>query len=163
MIHLSVFFVCVLMCHGELARRRPPPRYLTGYYMWISFGGMIGGILTGLVAPHVFNWIAEYPILLLLTVLCRPGLSLPTRGSGQYALFAALGGGLLMLGAALAFDLRPQWSAALCAGRSPDRPDGAVLADTVAVRRHSRDAVPRQPVVPAKARQFMSSAISSAC
>ncbi len=32
------------------------------------------------------------------------------RGSGQYALFAALGGGLLMLGAALAFDLRPQWS-----------------------------------------------------
>jgi spermidine synthase len=109
-LHLAVFFVCVLMCHGELARRRPPPRYLTGYYMWISVGGMIGGIMTGLVAPHVFNWIAEYPILLLLAVLARPGLEWPSRGSGQYALFAALAAGLLVLLAAVAFDLRPEWS-----------------------------------------------------
>ena len=106
-LHLSVFFVCVLMCHGELARRRPPPRYLTGYYMWISVGGTIGGIATGLVAPHVFNWIAEYPLLLLLAVLCRPGLAWPSRGSGQYALFGALAAGLLVLIAAVAFDLQP--------------------------------------------------------
>jgi spermidine synthase len=106
-LHLSVFFVCVLMCHGELARRRPPARYLTGYYMWISVGGTIGGIATGLVAPHVFNWIAEYPLLILLAVLCRPGLAWPQRGSGQYALFAALALGLLLLVGAVAFDLRP--------------------------------------------------------
>lgn len=71
---------------------------------------MIGGILTGLVAPHVFNWIAEYPILLLLAVLCRPGLTLPARGNGQYTLFVALAAGLAVLVAALAFDLRPEWS-----------------------------------------------------
>lgn len=106
-LHLSVFFVCVLMCHGELARRRPPARYLTGYYMWISVGGTIGGIATGLVAPHVFNWIAEYPLLLLFAVLCRPGLAWPSRGSGQYALFGALAAGLLVLIAAVAFDLQP--------------------------------------------------------
>jgi SAM-dependent methyltransferase len=106
-LHLSVFFVCVLMCHGELARRRPPPRYLTGYYMWISVGGMIGGIVTGLIAPRVFNWIAEYPILLLLAVLARPGLAWPVRGSGQWPLFAALAAGLLALLAAIAFDLKP--------------------------------------------------------
>lgn len=110
LLHLSVFFVCALMCHGELAQRRPPARYLTGYYMWISIGGMVGGILTGLVAPQLFNWIAEYPILLLLAVLCRPGLSLPVRGSGQYALFGALAAGLMVIVAALAFDLRPEWS-----------------------------------------------------
>jgi hypothetical protein len=109
-LHLSVFFVCVLMCHGELARRRPPARYLTGYYMWISVGGTIGGIATGLVAPHVFNWIAEYPLLLLLAVLCRPGLAWPKRGGGQYALFAALAMGLLLVVAAIAFDLRPDQS-----------------------------------------------------
>ncbi|MGD9923324.1 MAG: class I SAM-dependent methyltransferase, partial [Pseudorhodoplanes sp.] len=107
LLHLSVFFVCVLMCHGELARRRPPPRYLTGYYMWISVGGMIGGIVTGLVAPRVFNWIAEYPILLLLAVLARPGLSWPARGTGQWPLFVALAAGLLTLLAAIAFDLKP--------------------------------------------------------
>ena len=76
-VHLVVFFVCTLMCHGELAQRRPPARYLTSFYMWMSFGGMIGGIAAGLVAPHVFNWIAEYPILITLAVLCRPGLTWP--------------------------------------------------------------------------------------
>jgi SAM-dependent methyltransferase len=39
--------------------------------MWMSFGGMIGGIAAGLIAPYVFNWIAEYPILIALTLLCR--------------------------------------------------------------------------------------------
>ena len=43
-VHIVVFFVCTLMCHGELAQRRPPARYLTSFYMWMSFGGMIGGI-----------------------------------------------------------------------------------------------------------------------
>lgn len=98
-IHLGVFFVCALMCHGELARRRPPPQFLTGYYMWISFGGMIGGILTGLVAPHVFSRVIEYPLLVVLTLLCRPGLSLPTRG--QYALLVSVAvAALLVMGLA---------------------------------------------------------------
>jgi hypothetical protein len=76
-LHLAVFFVNALMCHGELARTRPPPRYLTAFYLWISAGGVIGGIATALIAPHVFNSVAEYPILIALAVLCRPGLALP--------------------------------------------------------------------------------------
>jgi SAM-dependent methyltransferase len=106
--HLSVFFVCALLCHGELARRRPPPRYLTTYYMWISVGGMIGGITTGLIAPHVFNWVSEYPLLIVLAVLCRPGLAFPAVGSGQYWLLGALGAGTLLLIGAAAFDLKPE-------------------------------------------------------
>src|SRR5215831_5327545 len=43
-VHLAVFFVNALMCHGELARTRPAPRYLTAFYLWISAGGVIGGI-----------------------------------------------------------------------------------------------------------------------
>jgi SAM-dependent methyltransferase len=105
-IHLSVFFVCALMCHGELARRRPPPQFLTSYYMWISFGGMIGGILTGLIAPQIFTRIIEYPLLIVLTLLCRPGFTIPTRGSGQYALLiAAVVAALLLMGMA-AVDIR---------------------------------------------------------
>jgi len=89
-VHLVVFFVLTLMCHGELAQRRPPARYLTSFYMWMSFGGMIGGISAGLVAPYVFNWIAEYPILLTLAVLCRPGLTWPKTPWQQAMVFGSI-------------------------------------------------------------------------
>src|SRR5215469_8210441 len=89
-VHLSAFFVIALLCHGELARRRPAPQFLTAFYMRISAGGMIGGMAVGLIAPQAFNWVAEYPMLIALSVLCMPGLALPTKGSGQYLLFVAL-------------------------------------------------------------------------
>ena len=89
-IHLGAFFVIALFCHGELARRRPAPQFLTTFYMWISAGGMIGGIAVGLIAPQAFNWVAEYPLLIALSVLCMPGVALPTKGAGQYVLFGAL-------------------------------------------------------------------------
>jgi hypothetical protein len=38
----------------------------------LSFGGMVGGLFAGLIAPYAFSWIAEYPILVALAVLCRP-------------------------------------------------------------------------------------------
>jgi len=89
-VHLGAFFVIALLCHGELARRRPAPQFLTTFYMWISAGGMIGGIGVGLIAPQVFNWVAEYPLLIALSILCMPGLALPTKGAAQYVLFGAL-------------------------------------------------------------------------
>ena len=70
--HLLCFFVIAMACHGELARSRPAARYLTGFYVALSFGGMVGGLFAGLIAPFAFSWIAEYPILLALAALCRP-------------------------------------------------------------------------------------------
>jgi hypothetical protein len=70
--HLLAFFVICLACHGELARTRPPARQLTAFYVSLSFGGMVGGLFAGLVAPYTFSWVAEYPILAVLAVLCRP-------------------------------------------------------------------------------------------
>src|SRR6266487_4488412 len=49
--HLTVFFVNALMCHGELARTRPPARDLTAFYLCISAGGVVGGVVTALIAP----------------------------------------------------------------------------------------------------------------
>src|SRR5262249_51907567 len=88
--HLAVFFVCALMCHGELARTRPPARYLTAFYLWMSAGGVIGGGAAALIAPPLFNWVAEYPILIALAVLCRPGRWLPDDCRWRAALFADL-------------------------------------------------------------------------
>jgi hypothetical protein len=70
--HLVSFFIIAMACHGELARTRPAPQYLTTFYVSLSFGGMIGGLFSGLVAPYAFSWVAEYPILAVLAVLCRP-------------------------------------------------------------------------------------------
>jgi len=78
-VHLAAFFVTGLVCHGELARRRPPVEQLTAFYLWVAFGGALGGVFAGLVAPHVFSWPVEYPILLVLALLCRPGLYWPGR------------------------------------------------------------------------------------
>jgi len=70
--HLLCFFVIAMACHGELARTRPAARHLTGFYVALSFGGMVGGLFAGLIAPFTFSWIAEYPILIALAALCRP-------------------------------------------------------------------------------------------
>ncbi|MET0219664.1 MAG: fused MFS/spermidine synthase [Tardiphaga sp.] len=81
--HLVCFFIIAMACHGELARARPPAKYLTGYYVALSFGGMVGGLFAGLIAPFSFSWIAEYPILVALAVLCRPAEPERLRGWGR--------------------------------------------------------------------------------
>ena len=89
--HQLCFFIIAMACHGELARTRPPARYLTGFYVALSFGGMVGGLFAGLIAPFTFSWVAEYPILLALAALCRPNASGERRlGNWYWPLLAAL-------------------------------------------------------------------------
>src|SRR5207249_628287 len=54
-------FVCCMVCHGELARLKPDPRYLTLFYLMVSIGGAAGGIFVGLIAPRVFAGYYELP------------------------------------------------------------------------------------------------------
>lgn len=90
--HQLCFFVIAMACHGELARTRPAAKYLTGFYVALSFGGMVGGLFAGLVAPFAFSWIAEYPILLACAALCRPpgGIERLARWSHWYWPFLAV-------------------------------------------------------------------------
>ena len=62
-------FACCMVCHGELARLKPHPRYLTHFYVAISAGGALGGILVGIAAPHVFRASYELPLGLLACVV----------------------------------------------------------------------------------------------
>ena len=73
-LHLGLFAVTALVCHRMLFRARPDPRHLTGFYLALSVGGAIGGLLCGVVAPLVFNTLAEYPILLVAALACRSDL-----------------------------------------------------------------------------------------
>ena len=59
-------FTCCMVCHGELARLKPDPKYLTHFYLMISAGGALGGLLVGLLAPHFLNALYEMPVSLVL-------------------------------------------------------------------------------------------------
>ena len=62
-------FFCCMFCHGELAHRKPHPRYLTSFYLIISIGGALGSIFVVLIAPNIFSFYFELPIGLILCAL----------------------------------------------------------------------------------------------
>lgn len=62
-------FVMCMFFHGELAALKPAPRHLTGYYLMISLGGAIGGLLVGFVSPKLFNTYYEFGLGLIFTAL----------------------------------------------------------------------------------------------
>jgi hypothetical protein len=67
-------FICCMVCHGELTRRKPHPHYLTSFYLMIAAGGALGGIFVGVIAPRIFDDFYELPIALagcaVLTLIC---------------------------------------------------------------------------------------------
>ena len=99
-VHLATFALAATACHSELARRRPAVSRLTEFYLAIALGGALGGIFNGLVAPLIFNWVAEYPLGLALAVMVLPSVwgTARARGSRALVLDAALP---LVIGAVL--------------------------------------------------------------
>ena len=71
-LHLSAFFTACMVCHGELAKDRPPANQLTDFYLMMSVGGMLGGLFNALLAPVLFTVAAEYPIGLFLACAMCP-------------------------------------------------------------------------------------------
>jgi hypothetical protein len=97
----AALFICCMVCHGELAARKPHPRYLTGFYVMISLGGAAGGVFVGLVAPNFFDAYYEFPIgLAMCAALIVILLPLPRAGHiwMRAGLAAALCGYAIFLG-----------------------------------------------------------------
>ncbi|HEU0061422.1 MAG TPA: fused MFS/spermidine synthase, partial [Hyphomicrobiaceae bacterium] len=74
---VAVFFTSAMVAHRTLYEARPAARYLTEFYLWMSFGGALGGLAAALVAPKIFSEVFEYPLLLALSMACRPGVFSP--------------------------------------------------------------------------------------
>lgn len=70
--HLVGFFMIALLCHGKLVLQRPDAEQLSQFYFCIALGGVLAGLFNGLFAPNVFQVAYEYPIVILLAVLCFP-------------------------------------------------------------------------------------------
>ncbi len=95
-VQLAVFlpglFIACVFCHGELYRVRPAPSRLTAFYLAVSAGGALGGVLAAVVAPLLFTGYYELGIglvaLALLAVLRFWRLNLFAR----YASLAVLAG-----------------------------------------------------------------------
>jgi hypothetical protein len=105
-VNLIAFLLIALLCHARLYLGRPAPARLTEFYLWVSLGGVIGGIFAALVAPHVFNRIYEYPTLLLAGVAALPGMFAggPRRMLSEAGPVLAVA--VLAIAAQFAFDVR---------------------------------------------------------
>jgi spermidine synthase len=71
-VHFLVFFLASLMCHMELVRLRPTGKRSTEFYLWMSFGGMLGGLFNALAAPLIFKDLTEYPLTMILACFLVP-------------------------------------------------------------------------------------------
>jgi hypothetical protein len=65
---LSLFVVSVSL-HKQIYDRRPPARYLTGFYLAIAVGGVVGGLFCAVLAPLVFDWTYEHPLLIVAAAM----------------------------------------------------------------------------------------------
>lgn len=70
---VGLFLTCMFV-HGELVARKPSPAHLTRFYLMVSLGGAIGGLLVGIAAPLLFSWYWELPIA--LTIVAALGVTL---------------------------------------------------------------------------------------
>ena len=64
--YAAALFAGCMVCHGEVARLKPPPRLLTAFYLCLAAGGAVGGLFVAVIAPAVFNDFTEYPLALVL-------------------------------------------------------------------------------------------------
>ena len=64
-IALTLLFMAAVALHTAMYRLRPAPERLTGFYLAMSVGGALGGLFAGLLAPALFDWTWEYPLLIL--------------------------------------------------------------------------------------------------
>ena len=72
-VQLGVFLPGLLLgcffCHGELYRLRPAAERLTGFYLTVSAGGALGGVLVAVAAPLAFNGYYELGAALVALAL----------------------------------------------------------------------------------------------
>lgn len=107
LVHLSAFFVTAMICHGQLAADRPESEHLTEFYLWLSVGGVLGGMLNALLAPLLFSSLLEYPLMLAAACLLRPWTAVPDSRV-RLLRQAAIPTALLLVASALVWSTRSE-------------------------------------------------------
>jgi spermidine synthase len=84
-VYSCTLFVACMICHGELYRKKPAPRFLTSFYLMVAAGGAIGGIFVAVLAPYAFRFSWEYELGLWATVVLMFIVLLRDRRSWLYS------------------------------------------------------------------------------
>jgi len=103
--HLATFFVAAWMCHARLSESRPNPKHLTEFYLWISIGGVLGGLFNAAIAPLIFNTLLEYPLALVVACFLRPPRKAEDGGFVRQDAYYPLIVGFLTIGIAITVKL----------------------------------------------------------
>lgn len=106
LVNLSLVFAGCMLCHGELAARKPEPQRLTFYYLMIAVGGALGGLFVGIVAPLIYDryweWILTSPAFFLFAAIVLVDqwtqAGYLRRFRSKSAVFVAVIFGLLVIG-----------------------------------------------------------------
>jgi hypothetical protein len=67
-----MLFVIATALHRRLYATRPEPARLTLFYLVMSAGGALGGLFAAIVAPLLFDWVWEHPLLVLAAAALLP-------------------------------------------------------------------------------------------
>jgi len=86
-LYFGGLFVACMFCHGEMARLKPDPKYLTRFYLMMSIGGALGAVLVAIVAPLALEGYFELNIALAALALL---LVMRTRGLWSVLAIASL-------------------------------------------------------------------------
>ena len=98
---MLLFVICVAL-HARLYDSRPHASQLTLFYFVMSAGGALGGLFTALIAPLVFDWVWEHPILVFAAALLLPRVPwldwrrLAGLEPGMVRLLAAVAGAVVL-------------------------------------------------------------------
>lgn len=107
-LELLAFFVIAMVCHGQLAADRPAGSHLTEFYLWMSLGGVLGGLFNALVAPLIFSGAVEYPLMIAAACLLRPLAPAAAAGAWAWTRRSALPGVVLAACCGLSWIARRQ-------------------------------------------------------
>lgn len=69
---LALLLIVAVALHAEMYRLRPEAAHLTAFYLAMAVGGVLGGIFCGILAPTLFDWAYEHPLLIAAAALLVP-------------------------------------------------------------------------------------------
>jgi len=105
--HLLLLLVACMLCHGELVKRKPPTSQLTSFYLLVSIGGALGGVMVSIICPLLFPVFLELYVGILVVFMFAAGMVIRNILGGHGLMQMGV---TITLGMLLGIVATAQWS-----------------------------------------------------